>query len=98
MPWLRSLRPMPTADLNDRDAERMGIKRATPSACPPASAPSPWLPTPTLRVKPGTVHMYHGYREADVNSIIPPEHNDPYSGSRLPQRPLRRGKKRRLRP
>ena len=24
--------------------------------------------------------MYHGYREADVNSIVPPGHNDPYSG------------------
>ena len=28
----------------------------------------------------GTVFMYHGYTEADVNSIIPPGHNDPYSG------------------
>ena len=33
-----------------------------------------------MTVKPGTVHMYHGYREADVNRIIPPGHNDPYSG------------------
>jgi hypothetical protein len=24
--------------------------------------------------------MYQGYREADVNAIVPPGHNDPYSG------------------
>ena len=24
--------------------------------------------------------LYHGYREADVNAIIPAGHNDPYSG------------------
>ena len=35
---------------------------------------------PTFTVKPGTVHLYHGYREADVNSIVPPGYNDPYSG------------------
>ena len=24
--------------------------------------------------------LYHGYRETDVNAIIPAGHNDPYSG------------------
>ena len=35
---------------------------------------------PTRRALPGTVWLYHGYREADVNAIIPAGHNDPYSG------------------
>ena len=30
--------------------------------------------------KDGVVTLYHGYSEADVNSIIPSGHNDPYSG------------------
>lgn len=80
VPWLRSMRPEPTADLNHSDAARMGIRRGdaielrTTAGCITVAA------NPTLRVRPGTVHMYHGYREADVNSIVPAGHNDPYSG------------------
>ena len=35
-------------------------------------------PSPLIRE--GTVSMFHGYREADVNSIISWDHLDPYSG------------------
>lgn len=37
-------------------------------------------PSPLIRE--GTVSMFHGYREADVNSIISWDHLDPYSGFR----------------
>ena len=35
---------------------------------------------PTARVLPGMVHMYHGYREADVNSLMDRDNLDPYCG------------------
>lgn len=35
---------------------------------------------PTDTVMNGEVHVYHGYREKDINSIIPFEIGDPYSG------------------
>jgi anaerobic selenocysteine-containing dehydrogenase len=80
VPWLRSLRPVPTADLNDQDAARLGIAPGDAIRISTQAGSITVAANPTLRVKPGTVHMYHGYREADINSIIPPGHNDPYSG------------------
>ena len=80
VPWLRSLRPEPTADLNDRDARRLGIAPGDSIRLSTQVGAITVKANPTRTVKPGTVFMYHGYREADVNSIIPPGHNDPYSG------------------
>ena len=80
VPWLRSMRPQPTADLNDRDAAALGIKRGDLITVTTTAGSITVCANPTLRVKAGTIHMYHGYREADVNSIIPAGHNDPYSG------------------
>ena len=80
VPWLRSLRPEPMADLNAADAERLGLKRGDRIELSTTAGTITVLANPTVRVKEGTVHMYHGYREADVNSIVPPGHNDPYSG------------------
>ena len=80
VPWLRSLRPQPTADLNDRDAAALGIRAGNPITLSTTAGSITVAANPTLRVKRGTVHMYHGYREADVNAIIPAGHNDPYSG------------------
>lgn len=80
MPWLRSMRPEPMADLNDQDAARMGIHKGDDIALTTRTGSITVKANPTMTVKSGTVHMYHGYREADVNRIIPPGHNDPYSG------------------
>ena len=80
VPWLRSMRPEPTADINDGDAAQMGVKRGDMITIATRVGSITVAANPTIRVKPGTVYMYHGYREADVNSIIPPGHNDPYSG------------------
>ena len=80
VPWLRSLRPEPTADLNDQDARRLGISPGDTIRLATEVGAITVKANPTRTVKPGTVFMYHGYREADVNSIIPPGHNDPYSG------------------
>ena len=80
VPWLRSMRPEAMADLNDEDCKRMGIKKGEAICLSTHAGSITVLANPTSAVKPGTVHMYHGYSEADVNSIIPPGHNDPYSG------------------
>ena len=80
VPWLRSMRPVPTADLNDRDAARLGIVRGDTIQISTRAGSITVEANPTIRAKEGTVYMYHGYREADVNSIVPPGHNDPYSG------------------
>ncbi len=80
VPWLRSLRPRPTADLNDQDARALGIAPGDAIALSTRAGSITVAANPTSAVKPGTVFLYHGYREADVNSIIPPGHNDPYSG------------------
>ncbi len=80
VPWLRSLRPDPAADLNPEDAKRMEIGQGDEI----------YLTTRVGRIKvkanvsaisaPGEVNMYHGYSEANVNQIIPRYHLDPYSG------------------
>ena len=80
VPWLRSLRPEAAADLNDEDARRLGIVRGERIEIATTAGSVTVAANPTARVKRGTVHLYHGYREADANAIVPAGHNDPYSG------------------
>lgn len=80
VPWLRSLRPVPMADLNDQDAARLGVARGDLIRLSTSAGSLIVAANPTRRALPGTVWLYHGYREADVNAIIPAGHNDPYSG------------------
>lgn len=80
VPWLRSLRPEPMLDLNAGDAAKLGLARGDAVRLRTAAGSITLRANPTLRVREGAVFCYHGYREADVNSIIPPLHNDPYSG------------------
>jgi anaerobic selenocysteine-containing dehydrogenase len=80
LPWTRSLRPRPAADLNPVDARRLGI----------AQDEEIELRTPTgaIRVRanltelgqPGVVHMYHDYPDADVNQLLEADYLDPISG------------------
>ncbi len=80
VPWLRSLRPEPMADLNDEDAARMEVCPGDRVTLTTSAGSLSVRANPTPQVKSGTVYLYHGYREADVNAIVPPDHNDPYSG------------------
>lgn len=80
VPWLRSLRPVPTADLNYADAAALGVSDGGVIRIGTAAGTLAVAAHPTAAVPPGTVFLYHGYREADVNAILPPGHNDPYSG------------------
>ena len=36
--------------------------------------------TLTHRTKPGTIQMFHGYTEANVNLLVGRDHLDPYTG------------------
>ncbi len=80
LPWTRSLRPRPAADLNPADATRLGISQgdeielATPSGAVRVHA------NLTELGQPGVVHMYHGAPEADVNLLLDPDYLDPISG------------------
>lgn len=77
---LRVLRAEPTADINPEDAERLGIGPGDDIALSTGLGRIVVKANPTRTVRRGTVSMYHGYREADVNTIIPDTHLDPYCG------------------
>ncbi len=80
VPWARSLRREPAADLHPEDATRLGIRENDTIELS--------SPIGSILVKahltyaglPGDVYMYHGYKEADVNVLIKATHLDPYSG------------------
>ena len=80
VPWNRSLRPDPMADLNPADAAGLGVGQGeeielfTPFGCICVRA------NLTAAVDRGTVYLFHGYPEADVNTLMDPDHLDPYSG------------------
>ncbi len=80
VPWLRSLRQQPMADLSLEDAAELGLQEGDEIVLRTSAGTLTLKANPTFRVLKGTVHLYHGYREADVNAIIPAGHNDPYSG------------------
>lgn len=78
--WLRSMQPEPTAHISVEDARALGLKEGDGmelftergSVCVKAK--------PSHRVQKGVVFFYHGYSEADVNSLMSKDHVDPYSG------------------
>lgn len=80
LPWTRSLRPKASADINPVDAKAKGIKQGDPIEI--------MTPNGSIRVaanvseitQPGVVCMYHGYPEADANSLVGGDYLDPISG------------------
>ncbi len=80
VPWLRSLRPLAMAELNAEDGAALGLEEGGDMELFTAHGVIRLKAHLSHGVQKGVVMMYHGYREADVNSLIPPDHNDPYSG------------------
>jgi anaerobic selenocysteine-containing dehydrogenase len=80
LPWTRSLRRDAAADLNPADAAKLAVVQNDTIEIS--------TPTGSIRVKanvtelahPGVVHMYHGYPEADVNTLLEGDYLDPISG------------------
>jgi len=79
-PSARSLRPEPMADLSMEDAERLGIRRGDRITIRTANGAVTVAANPTAVMPAGMVSLYHGYREADANSLLSWDHRDPYSG------------------
>ena len=80
LPWTRSLRPDPMADINKDDAAGLGIAQGDDILVS--------TPKGSIRVKAnisemilnGVVFMYHAYPQADVNTLIEADYLDPISG------------------
>ena len=80
VPWLRSLRSHPTANLSVEDAQAAGVEDGDDPELYTALGTLTVKAHPSSRIPKGVVFFYHGYSEADVNSLIPGDHVDPYSG------------------
>lgn len=79
-PSARSLRQNPTADISQKDAQRLGISAGDKIELATAHGRVTVLANPSGTMPEGMVSLYHGYREADANSLLSYDHRDPYSG------------------
>lgn len=79
-PSTRSLRPEPMADISREDAACYGIQPGDKILLTTGHGSVRVLANPTAMMPRGMVSLYHGYREADANSLLSYEHRDPYSG------------------
>lgn len=80
IPWLRAMRPEPAADINPGDAERLGISQGDDIVLETIAGSITVKANVTELSNIGEVQMIHGYREANVNGLIPMDHLDPYTG------------------
>lgn len=80
VPANRSLRPVPTADMNNEDCEALGVKDGDRITISTLRGSVTVNVHPTHTVPKGLVNLYHGYSEADANSLLDENHLDPYSG------------------
>lgn len=80
VPWNRSLRPYPMADIHPEDANKLNVSQGDNIELFSRRGVIQVKANITSRIPCGFVAMYHGYSEADINSITDPEHLDPYSG------------------
>lgn len=80
-PWERSLTGDPVLEINTADGERFGIESGDEVELTTSIGSLVFKAELTGTVMEGQVNVYHGYREKDINSIIPyKELADPYSG------------------
>ena len=80
VPRNRSLRPDPMADMNSGDCCRLGVSEGDDIVISTPKGSITVKVHPTLTVPEGLVNMFHGYSEADAESIMDGDHLDPYSG------------------
>lgn len=78
--WLKVLSPYAVVDINPKDARRLHIRHNDDVELETASGSLRLKANLTHIVPENAVFMYQDYPEADVNSIIPADHLDPYSG------------------
>ncbi len=80
VPWLKALRPKPLADINPADAEALGIADGDEVTVSSEAGSIRLTAHITDAAAAGEVHVYHGYRDANVNALIPMHRLDPYTG------------------
>jgi len=78
--WTRLLRPKASVDINPIDADRLGISQEDEVVISTPVNSISLAANITETASPGELHMYHGYKEADANSLIDSEQLDPYTG------------------
>ena len=80
LPWTRKLRPDPMVDINPKDAAERSLSQGDVVSLSTPRGSIKVKANLTTVVPPGVVSMYHGYRDADVNLLIPEDYLDPISG------------------
>lgn len=80
VPRNRSLRPDPMADMNAEDCKELGVKEGDFIEISTEKGAICVKVHPTMTVQKGLVNLFHGYSEADAESIMDGDHLDPYSG------------------
>lgn len=78
-PWLRELQPEPKLDINPKDAGARGIKHGDMVIVEGPRGSIKVRANVTELVMPGVVGMYHGWVEADINTVTG-RNFDPISG------------------
>lgn len=79
-PWLRSLRPDPTCEINRQDAACLGLKEGDSAILSSPYGEIRMKVKITGKINPGVILTVPGYTEANVNNLIGRNHLDPYSG------------------
>ena len=80
VPTARALQKDPTADINPDDARELALEKGDEMEIFTDRGSIMVKANPNIAVRPSNVLMYHGYSEADVNSLLDGNHLDPYSG------------------
>lgn len=78
--WSRVLHPEPVVDIHPEDAERLGISEGDRVELVTEEGRICMKASITCKADQGCVYVYHGYGNADVNTLIGPDMTDPYSG------------------
>jgi len=80
VPWLRSMRPEPLADIHPDDAERLGVADGDEGELYNDTGRITLRARLTHTVPQGVVFTYHGYREANPEELVSADALDPYTG------------------
>lgn len=78
--WPKSLRPDPMVDIHPEDAAALGILQGDDVEVFTALGSIRLKANLTCLCNAGDLHCYHGYREANINDLIPDDLLDPYTG------------------
>ncbi len=70
-PRLRELQPNPKLDINPKDAQARGIKQGEDVVVETPLGQITVKANITNLAQPGVVHVFHGWPQADVNTILP---------------------------